>query len=201
MEANAGAECHGKCSGECTARGPEVDCTGAAEARCEATGDASVSCSGQCEGEFDPPMAMAQCDASATCNAQARADASAKVECSEPSIDIDYELRAGLDVEVAAQMELGVRQLGVRLPRILARLQQGRLLVDASAELGAAATGAAESTVRAFGSGQLGAVAALRVAECAPAQFEAVPALIAQSTSELQASVTAAASVNATVGL
>ena len=201
MEAKAGAECHGKCSGECTARGPEIDCTGAAEARCEAMGEASVTCSGQCEGELEPPMAMVQCDASATCNAQAKADASARVECSEPSIDIDYELRGDLDVEVAAQMELGMRQLEVRLPRILARLQQARLLVDASAELGAAAGGAAEGTIRAFGSGDLGVVAALRVAECAPAQFQAVPTLIAQSTSELQASVAAAGRVNAAVGL
>jgi hypothetical protein len=201
VAAKAGAECHGQCSGECTARGPEIDCTGAAEAHCEAMGDASVSCSGQCEGELQPPMAMVQCDASATCNAQAKADASAKVECSEPSIDIDYALRSGLDAEVAGQMELGMRQLEVRLPRILARVQQARLLVDASAKLGAAATGAADGTLRAFGRGKLGAVAALRVAKCAPAQFQAVPGLIVQSTSKLQASVEAAARVNAAVGL
>jgi hypothetical protein len=200
-EANAGAECHGKCSGECTARGPEADCTGAAEVRCEAMGDASVSCSGRCEGELEPPMAMVQCEASATCNAQAKASASAEVECSEPSIDIDYELHAGLDAALAAQMELGIRQLEVRLPRILARLQQARLLIDASVELGAAATGAAEGTVRAFGSGDLDAAAALRVATCAPAQFGAVPGVIAQSTADLRTSVEAATSVNAAVGL
>ena len=160
-----------------------------------------MSCSGKCEGDFEPPMAMAQCDASATCNAQAKADASVEVECSEPSIDVDYTLRAGLDAGVAAQMELGVRQLDVRLPRILARLQQARLLVDASAQLGASAGSAAEGTIRAFGSGELGAVAALRVAECAPAQFDAVPGLIATSTTKLKASVDAAAKVNAAFGL
>jgi len=163
-------------------------------------GNASVSCGGKCEGELEPPMAMVQCDASASCNAQAKADASVEVECSEPSIDIDYELRAGLDAATAARMELGMRQLEVRLPRILARVRQARLLVDASAQLGAAASGAAEGTIRAFGSGELGAVAALRVAECAPAQFDAVPGLIAQSTTELKASIDGAARVTAAVG-
>jgi hypothetical protein len=97
-------------------------------------------------------------------------------------------------------MELGMRQLEVRLPRILARMRQARLLVDASAQLGAAASGAAESTVRAFGGGELGAVAALRVAECAPAQLNAVPGLIAQSTSALKASLEAATRVTMAVG-
>ena len=200
-EASAGAQCNGTCSGECTLRGAEASCMGAAEAHCEAMGNASVACSGKCEGDFEPPMAMAQCDASATCNAQAKADASVEVECSEPALDIDYALKAGLDASVAARMELGVRQLQVRLPRILARLQQARLLVDASAELGAAASGAAEGAVRAFGSGELGAVAALRVAECAPAQFQAVPGLIARGTAELKASVEAAGKLSSEVGL
>ncbi|HMI94310.1 MAG TPA: hypothetical protein VK509_23220 [Polyangiales bacterium] len=199
-EAKAGAECNGTCSGECTARGPQADCSGAAEVHCEAMGSASVSCAGHCEGELEPPMAMVQCDASASCNAQAKADASVEVECSEPSIDIDYELRAGLAASAAARMELGMRQLEVRLPRILARVRQARLLVDASAQLGAAASGAAEGTVRAFGSGEIGAVAALRVAECAPVQFDAVPGLIAQSTTELKASLDAAARVTTAVG-
>jgi hypothetical protein len=200
-EANAGAACDGTCSGECTVRGAQANCTGAAEVRCEAMGQASVSCSGECQGELEPPMAMVQCDASATCNAQAKADASVEVECSEPSIDIDYALRAGLDAAVAAQMELGMRQLAVRLPRILASLEQARLLVDASAGIGAAASGAAEGTIRAFTSGDLGAVAAVRVAQCAPAEFQAVPGLIASSTAELRAQVEAAAKVNAAVGL
>ncbi|MDD9936843.1 MAG: hypothetical protein OXT09_24740 [Myxococcales bacterium] len=201
VAARAGAACEGTCSGECTARGPDLDCSGAAEARCEAMGEASVSCQGECRGELEPPTAMAQCEAAASCDAQARADASVEVECSEPALDVEYALRADLDAEVAAQMELGMRQLGVRLPRILARLEQATLLVDASAELGAAATGTAEATVDAFSGGNLGVVAALRVVECAPAQLEAVPGLIAGSTAELQASLSAAVDVRGAVGL
>ena len=200
-EANAGVECSGTCSGECTARGPMANCMGAAEVHCEAMGDASVMCSGECQGELEPPMAMVQCEASATCNAQAKADASVEVQCSEPALDIDYTLRAGLDASVAAQMELGMRQLQVRLPRVLASLEQARLLIDASAELGASAGGAAEGTVRAFAGGDLNAVAAVRVAQCAPAQFQLVPGMIAASTGELRASFEAAAGVNAAVGL
>ncbi|MGD8861086.1 MAG: hypothetical protein PVI30_13855 [Myxococcales bacterium] len=47
----------------------------------------------------------------------------------------------------------------------------------------------------------LGAVAALRVAECAPAELAAVPGLIAGSTGQLQASLTAATDLGSTVGL
>jgi hypothetical protein len=201
VEASAGASCEGTCSGECIARGPDLDCSGAAEARCEAMANASVSCAGECDGEFEPPMAMAQCDAAASCNAQARADASVEVQCSEPSIDVRYALRADLDAETRAQLELGLRRLQVRLPRILAKVDQAQLLVDASAELAAAAGGAAEATVDAFAGGDLGAVAALRVAECAPSELAAVPGLIAGSTGRLQTSLTAATELGTAVGM
>jgi modification target Cys-rich repeat protein len=87
-ELKAGASCSGTCTGKCTAPSAEGECTG--EVKCE--GSCEGECSGGCEGTAKAPSCegQASCDARADCEASASAQASASVECTPPSIAVNF---------------------------------------------------------------------------------------------------------------
>lgn len=121
-EFEAAASCQGTCSGKCLVDQGSAQCT--AEANCR--GSCSGECSGGCEGSATPPSASASCEASADCQAQASAQAEANVECTPPSLDIQYSFSAGVNAEAQALFAARIKELKVRGAAILqgsARLQ------------------------------------------------------------------------------
>ncbi len=193
VEMNAKAMCMGKCSGECTTTNPSAGCTGGVRAECTAKGNATVECEGRCDGEVTPPSVMAECEASA------KAEASFNAECTPPSIDIRYELRAGGNVEAQAKFEAAVKNLKVRLPKLLASIKSADVMVDAAAQLGGAGKTAVTGAID-----RLKADASARVVvglACAAGELDAVAGAISSGTKKLNDSVTATAELQSALGL
>jgi hypothetical protein len=149
------AECSGTCKGKCEFTPPDGQCSGtckgecyvevAAEADCEGdpphcTGTCKGTCSAECSGTITPPSCSAEgsCDASADCQAEASAQASASLECTPPSIEIGFNLKADLDAKGKAEFIAKMSELKVRMVAIVQGMFQLRALVDAdyAAEIG-----------------------------------------------------------------
>jgi hypothetical protein len=122
---SGGMECQGDCHGECAVEGT-AECEGTCEGSCDA------ECTGGCQGTATPPScsAFGSCVASADCQASASAQGSASLECSPPSLDIDFDYNASVDAsartEFLAKMEAFEAQM-VAIAQGTARL---RALVD-----------------------------------------------------------------------
>jgi len=116
-ELKAAATCEGTCSGSCLVEPGTAECTAEAECR----GSCEGECKGSCTGKATPPSASADCDASAKCSGQASAQASASLECTPPSLDLQYSFSAELMADVNAQGAFLYRigQLRVRAAAIL----------------------------------------------------------------------------------
>ncbi len=195
VEMKAAAECEGSCNGECTVTNPSGGCEGAASARCEGSADAMVECTGRCDGEVTPPSAKAECKASA------KAEASFNAECTPPSVDVRYELRAGasVDVEAQAKFEAGLRNLEVRLPKLLASLKGANIAITAAGELGVAGKAAVESSIDAIGAdADIKTVVGL---SCAFKELGAVEGAISGATEKLTGSIEATAELTAAFNL
>lgn len=197
VESEVAAQCSGSCSGECTVSGPEVKCEGNATAKCEGSAEASVMCNGKCEGDFVPPSAMVECDASANCNAQAKADASLKVECTPPTLAVKVDVTGSLTAEAAANLDFQLAAIKARLPKILVSLKKGELVVNAGAELGAAAKGAVKAALEGFSGASSSKVAQFKLISCGPAAFGEAATVIAAASKDLSAEVKAAGSLSA----
>jgi hypothetical protein len=92
------ASCMGTCNGTCKVEQGSVQCS--AEASC--SGSCDAECSGSCEGSFEPPSASAECEASADCKAQASAQANASVECTPPTLQLEFAFTGGGQGDLAA---------------------------------------------------------------------------------------------------
>ena len=193
-ELAASAECMGTCKGECTVTNPEAGCKGAVRASCKAKGEAMVMCSGRCDGEIEPPMASAECEASV------KAEAKMNVQCTPPRLAIDYELKAaaGAELEAQAKVVAAVENLKVRLPSLLAKIKRASLVVDAGAELSGSAEAAINSAVMVAGDGDVRVFFGLK---CAVGQIGAVGTAVADASTTLQGSLTAAGKLTAGLGL
>ncbi len=198
-EANAGASCSGKCSGSCKAEAPMGGCDASAKASCKASADASVECKGTCEGDFEPPKA--DCKASASCESSAKADAKFNVQCSPPRVDIKFTLAAALDAKAQADFDFAIGSLKAHLPSLLASIKKGKLVVDAGVELAGDGKKAIEGTLSALADGDVGVVAAFRIASCVPDELKVVGMVITDSGKELSASAEGAAGVTAALGM
>jgi hypothetical protein len=115
-EISGSASCNGTCNGTCKVEQGSAQCT--AEAEC--SGSCSAECSGSCAGEFEPPSASADCEASADCKAQASAQANASVECTPPSLELDFVFAGGVQADVQAAV---IGRLGELKTRGVAILQ------------------------------------------------------------------------------
>ena len=197
-EVAAGASCKGTCEGECTVTNPAAGCEGGIKASCEAKAGAKVMCEGRCEGNVEPPSASVECDASV------KAEAKMNVECTPPRLSIDYQLKAGASVDLKAQAKFvaGVENLKVRLPALLASLENARLVAEAGVDLTTEASGALNAGIKtatkAALAGDLKVVFGL---QCAVGQVGKVGGAISGAASGLKASLTGAADVTGAVGL
>ena len=111
-EISGEASCMGTCNGTCKVDQGSAQCT--AEASC--SGSCDAECSGSCEGSFEPPSASADCEASADCQAQASAQASASVECTPPSLELDFVFTGDASARgafVARMAELKTRGIAI----------------------------------------------------------------------------------------
>ncbi len=203
LELDVAASCQGTCKGECTYTNPTGGCEGGIRASCDAKADAKVECSGRCDGEITPPSAMADCKASASCEASAKADASINVQCTPPSVQIDYQLKAtvGGDVMAQARFEAGLRNLKVRLPALLASVKKASLVIKAGVGLAASAQGAVKGAASAVADGDIDASGAFKLVSCVPDELVAVGGVIKGGTESLTTQVQAAGSVTGAVGL
>lgn len=125
-EISGSAECQGTCHGTCYVDQGSAQCT--AEAEC--SGSCDADCSGSCEGSFEPPSASVDCEASAECQAQAQAQAEASLECSPPSLALDFEFRPNVDASARAAFVGRIKELRVRGAAILQGTAQLRALID-----------------------------------------------------------------------
>lgn len=132
-ELAAAAKCEGSCSGTCLVDPGSASCSAEAECRGSCMGE----CKGSCTGKATPPSASASCDASADCQAQASAQASADIQCTPPSIDLQYGFKAGLSGEAQGEFLAKIGELKVR----------GVAILQGFARLGALVTGEVDGKV------------------------------------------------------
>jgi hypothetical protein len=196
VELAAEAKCEGTCQGECTVTKPSGGCEGGVRASCKAEANAMVMCEGRCDGEVTPPMVSAKCEASV------KAEAKMNVECTPPRLSIDYELKAGVNAEAQAKFVAGIENLKVRLPALLASLENANLVVDAGKGLAAGAGASIGAVAEDIGDiateGDLKAAFGLK---CALGQVGEIPGALKGSTDKLTKSVEGALQVTGAVGL
>jgi hypothetical protein len=176
-DANCNGTCTGVCNGEC--RG---SCTMMAGAMVDCEGSCTGGCMGElraprCTAELTPPSAM--CQGEAECSGSCEASASAKAECRPPSIEI--RATGMIDAKAIASLKLN-------LPKILLVAQaRGQALLEAGnavVQLGGSVTARAPD---------LSVKAGLCVIPAAAA--------IAAAVDNIDASVSASASVLGSVGM
>ena len=125
-EMSARGSCGGTCHGTCYVEQGSAQCTG----EIECSGSCDAECSGSCEGTFEPPSASVDCEASADCNAQASAQAQASLECTPPSLDIDYQWAAGVDATAQAEFIGRLGELKTRAVAILEGFTRLSVLIN-----------------------------------------------------------------------
>ncbi len=132
-ELTAAATCMGECNGKCVLEPGNVMCNAEAECRGSCMGE----CKGECKGKATPPSASANCDASAKCEGQASAQASASLECTPPSLDLQYAFAAGVDASAQGKFLARIGQLRIR----------GAAILQGAARLSALITGEIDGEV------------------------------------------------------
>lgn len=198
-EVKAEASCSGECRGSCKLTGPTAtaNCTG--ELKCE--GKCEGSCSGGCTGEVKAPKCEGEvecnAEASAKCEAQASAQASASMECTPPTLELDYNFKAGVNAQAQAEFLAKLDKFRVEMIAIIQGTAKMRALVDANyaAELGitppTVAIGASVSAfVDALGSGEI-EIAAPGLALCAVPAFQDAAEILADLPVELAGTISA----------
>jgi hypothetical protein len=137
------ATCSGTCDGECTITAPGAKCETAIRAHCDVKASAMVQCNTRCEGQVVPPKAMAECEASA------RAETKLNVECTPPRLVLDYNLKAGVEAATQTRFVAGIQNLRVRMPALLASLEQANSVAAAGLGLAADAKVAVKEGIKA----------------------------------------------------
>lgn len=181
----AGGSCEGQCKGQCTYTPPSGECEATASVRCKAEANASVECRGRCEGEVTPPMVEAECQASA------KAEASAKLECTPPTVDVEYAFAASSTVEGRAEFEAFLVGFRGNMSAILAELARADIVVRAGTELTATGVAALEGSIETSLEGDLSLKESIGLA-CALEEIGASGSMVTAATTKLQGSVTVA---------
>jgi modification target Cys-rich repeat protein len=191
-EMTAKGSCEGQCKGECEYTPPSgsVECEAGATVKCEAAAMGSVECNGKCDGEVTPPMASAECQASA------KAEAEVNVECTPPQLALEYEFRANASAEARAEFEGFLTGFVASYGRIVAELKRADVVLNAGADIGAAATGALDGAFEAAADGSLKAKVGVG---CAVTELDNVGGVITTASNNLRGSVTAAGSLTAEI--
>jgi hypothetical protein len=189
----AGGSCSGRCEGECTYNPGMAMCEAGATAKCDVSAMAEASCEGSCEGEVRPPEVSAECEASV------EAKANASVECTPPSLSVEFQFAAGLDADAQATFRVWLEGFKGRFAALLAANAKLEIVGDAAAGLVAAADGAVQGAFDTIASGDLDIKASIGIG-CALAELDAVGSALGDATASVQASVAATGMVAGAVG-
>jgi hypothetical protein len=192
----ADGSCKGRCDGTCTARaGVELNCSGQCKGECNASctaeAGATVKCDGQCDGSFEPLSCKggelkAGCEVDADCSGNCSASAEAKAECTPPKVNIAF--AAGFSA--SAEAAVVVDALRLHLPNILLVVQaRGQAFVSLVAQVSTSGKAIAEGGA----SGKLG----LKGVAC----IGAIVPVIAQATTNAQATLNASGKITGKLGL
>ncbi len=189
VDVSAGASCNGRCEGSCEYTAPEGGCDASASAKCEAMAGASIECDAGCEGTAEPPSVSAECEAAVD------AKASASLECRPPTLAFGFEFNGEAAGDVIAQAEFRAWLEGFRghFGAILAARAKADVVVEASTNLVAAASGAVEGSIE-----ELSADANLKAsigAVCALQELPIAAAALADASGSLSANVSASVEV------
>ena len=118
----AGGTCEGRCEGSCEYTPASGGCEAGATAKCDASVSADVQCQGGCEGEVTAP------EVSVECQTAVEAKASATLECTPPSVQVEYQFAAGIDADAQADFKVLMEEVKARYGAMLAvNAKAGRL--------------------------------------------------------------------------
>src|SRR5690606_18083898 len=193
-ELAAGGSCEGSCEGSCTYTPPEGMCEASATAKCRAMADASVQCEGRCEGTVEPPQVSAECQA--TVDAKAKAS----VECTPPSLQVNYQFAAGLDAQGRAEFKAWMQNFRNRLSALIAASTKAGIVLEAGQGLIAAGgTAVTNAAAEIQASGDI--VASYRAGSCAIPELRNVGTALQGAVQGLQFSVDAFVQIGGAVDL
>ncbi len=196
-ELSAGGNCSGSCEGSCKYEPGSAMCEAGAKASCEATADASVECSGSCEGNVEPP------EVSAECKASVEAEAKASVECTPPSLALEYQFAASLDATAQAEFRAFLEGFKIHFSGMIAAEAKAKIVLDAivNAETGliASAGGAVNGAIETTLDGDLDLKTSFGL-KCAVSALGDVEAALSGAQGSLSASINAFASISGAVG-
>jgi hypothetical protein len=191
-ELEAGGNCGGSCEGECTYDPGGASCQAGATAKCDVSAMAEASCQGQCEGSIEPPEVSAECEASV------EAKANASVECTPPSLSVEFQFAGGLDAEAQANFKIWLEGFKLRFAGLLAAQAKLEIVGTAAAGLVTAANGAVKGAFDTIADGDLN-ISALVGIGCALTELEAVGSALAEAEGEISGSISATLDITATV--
>jgi hypothetical protein len=168
-ELDAGGSCSGRCEGECTYDPGGASCEANATAKCDVSAMAEAECQGSCEGSVEPPEVSAECEASV------EAKANASVECTPPSLSVEFawNATAGVDADMQAEFKIWLEGFKGRFGSMLAASAKLEIVGTAAADLIAAADGAVKGAFDTIASGDLDLKASIGIG-CGLAELEAV---------------------------
>jgi len=202
-------QCDATCTGECSMSvEAKADCQG--EVKCE--GKCSGSCDASCEGNVTPPSCDvdASCDAAADCNASASAQANASLECTPPSLEISYKLKASGSASANAKATAEFKAKMEAFKESMIAIAQGsyklKALVDGDADLkidppAVQITAQLKAVTKAIASGSLDIdIPAFRIGCATSALSEAVNA-VGGIKSDVSATLKGQADMIAIIGL
>ncbi len=189
----AGGSCGGRCEGSCTYNPGNASCEAGATAKCDVSAMAEASCQGKCEGTVEPPEVSAECQASV------EAKASASVECTPPSLSVQYQFAAGLDADAQAEFKIWLEGFKGRFAGMLAASAKLEIVGEAAANLVASAGGAVEGALSEIQvEGGLSLKASIGIG-CALDQLDAVGTALSEASGEIESSISATAMVSGAV--
>jgi modification target Cys-rich repeat protein len=188
----AAGSCSGRCEGSCTYDPGGASCEAGATAKCDVSAMAEASCQGKCEGKVEPP------EVSAECKASVEAKANASVECTPPSLSVEFAFAAGVDADAQAEFKIWLEGFKGRFAGLLAASAKLEIVGDAAVGLVAAASGAVTGAAEAMLSGDANLKVTIGVG-CALTELKAVNAALAEARGEITGSISATASITGAV--
>jgi hypothetical protein len=189
----AGGSCSGRCEGECTYNPGMAMCEAGATAKCDVSAMADAQCEGQCEGEVQPPEVSAECQASVA------AKANASVECTPPSLSVEFQFLDDVDADGRAAFRAWLEGFKGRFAGLLAARAKLVIVGQTAGGLIAAAGGAVDGALTVIANGDLTPKEAIGIA-CALAELDAVGTALGDAQAAASGSVEAIGSVAVAVG-
>jgi len=188
----AGGSCGGRCEGSCTYDPGGASCEANATAKCDVSAMADAKCEGKCEGKVEPPSVSAECEASV------EAKANASVECTPPSLSVEFQFEAGVSADAQAEFKIWLEGFKGRFAALLAANAKLEFVGDAAAGLVAAAGGAVRGAVDASLSGDVDLKTKIGLG-CALTELEAVGTALSEAQGAVTGSISATAMISGAV--